>query len=165
LALASGAASEPASRSELTDALTQVCDELARAMVADGEGAAHVAEIWVRGLASEADARQAARTIATSLLVRTALHGKDPNWGRLLAAAGRCGVRFDPHQARISIGDVEIVRNGVTLGAAAERDAAQVMAGPSYTIELILGNGPGAARYLTSDLGHHYLDLNAGYRS
>lgn len=165
LALASGVATAPVSRSELTHALTQVCDELARAMVADGEGAAHVVEIWVRGLASEPAARQVARTIATSILVKTALHGKDANWGRLLAAAGRCGVRFDPNEARISIGDIEIVRAGVTLGQAAERRAAEVMAGPSYTIELVLGNGPGAARYLTSDLGHQYLDVNAGYRS
>jgi glutamate N-acetyltransferase/amino-acid N-acetyltransferase len=103
--------------------------------------------------------------VATSLLVKTALFGKDANWGRILAAAGRAGVRFDPALARIAIGGIDIVRLGVAVGLDAERRAAEVLAAPSYLIEIELGGGPGAFTYLTSDLGHGYVDVNAGYRS
>jgi glutamate N-acetyltransferase/amino-acid N-acetyltransferase len=134
-------------------------------MVADGEGANHVAEIRATGLTTEADAKRVAQTMATSLLVKTALHGKDANWGRLLAAAGRAGVAFDPKVVSISIGDVQIVKDGLAVGAEAEKLAAEVLRGPSYKIEVGLGSGPGAFSYLTSDLGHGYVDVNADYRS
>jgi glutamate N-acetyltransferase/amino-acid N-acetyltransferase len=134
-------------------------------MVADGEGAAHAVEIRVRGLPDDDAARRIAQTVATSLLVKTALFGNDANWGRLLAAAGRAGVGFDPSRARIGIAGVEVVRDGVTLGAEAEASAGQAMRAPGYAIEMTLGDGPGAATYLTSDLGHGYVDVNAGYRS
>ena len=134
-------------------------------MVADGEGASHVAEIRVAGLANDADARAIARTVATSLLVKTALFGEDANWGRLLAAAGRSGVHFDPTRAAIAIGGIDIVKGGLALGVEAEQRAAVVLKARSYTIDLSLGDGPGRGRYLTSDLGHGYVDVNAGYRS
>jgi glutamate N-acetyltransferase/amino-acid N-acetyltransferase len=165
LALASGKSGVAPSEAELCAAFTRVSGELARAMVADGEGANHVAEIVVTGLPDDAAARTVARTVATSLLVKTALFGKDANWGRLLAAAGRAGVRFEPKRAVIRVNDVEIVKHGVAVGASAERRAAEIFAGPSYTITLVLGDGPGRAAYLTSDLGHSYVDVNAGYRS
>jgi glutamate N-acetyltransferase / amino-acid N-acetyltransferase len=165
IALASGASGYEADAGELGHAMFAVCDKLARSIVADGEGADHVAEIHVRGLSTTEDARIVARTVATSLLVKTALHGKDANWGRLLAAAGRAGVRFDPSRARIAIGGVDIVRDGVTLGGAAEKAVAAVLAQSSYVIELDLGGGPGEFVYLTSDLGHGYVDVNASYRS
>lgn len=165
LVLASGRSGKRAGIDALRAAFVAVCDPLARSMVADGEGANHVAEILVSGLESDADARSVARTIATSMLVKTALFGKDANWGRLLAAAGRSGVRFDPRMARIAIGDVEIVRGGLSLGADAEKSAAQVLAQKEYVIHVQLGSGGGKSRYLTSDLGHSYVDVNAGYRS
>ena len=165
LALASGASQLALGASDLGPALGEVCSELARSMVADGEGAEHVAEIRVVGLPSEQEARLVARTVATSLLVKTALYGRDANWGRLLGAAGRAGVAFDPARARISIGGIEIVRAGVGVGGDAEKRAAAVMAGKSYVIELGLGDGPGSFSYLTSDLGHGYVNVNAGYRS
>jgi glutamate N-acetyltransferase / amino-acid N-acetyltransferase len=165
IAMASGASGKEVSEAGLTRALTKVCDELARSMVADGEGSNHVAEIKVKGLASKADAKAAAKTIATSLLVKTALFGEDANWGRLLAAAGRAGVVFDPRRAAISVGDVAIVKDGAPIGAEAEKRANEVLKRPSYSIELVLGDGPGEFRYLTSDLGHGYVDVNAGYRS
>lgn len=165
IVLASGASGERAGGAALTEALTRVSSDLARSMVADGEGAEHLAEIRVSGLASSDDARSVARTVATSLLVKTALFGKDANWGRILAAAGRAGVGFDPNRARIAIGGIEIVRLGVAVGADAEQRAARVLSEPSYLIELKLGDGPGAFTYLTSDLGHGYVDVNAGYRS
>jgi glutamate N-acetyltransferase/amino-acid N-acetyltransferase len=164
LAFASGKAGV-ASEQALQKGFFEVCDKIARSMVADGEGAEHAAEIWVTGLGSDADARRAARTVAGSLLVKTALHGRDANWGRLLAAAGRSGVVFDPTVAGIRIGDVEIVRGGLSLGSDAEARAAQILKQPTYRIEISLGAGPGRARYLTSDLGHGYVDVNADYRS
>ncbi|HKY35243.1 MAG TPA: bifunctional glutamate N-acetyltransferase/amino-acid acetyltransferase ArgJ [Polyangiaceae bacterium] len=165
VAMASGASEKRPSEATLTAALTKVCEALARSMIADGEGANHVAEILVRGLASRDDARAAAKTIATSLLVKTMLFGEDANWGRLLAAAGRAGVTFDPRRAAISIGGIDIVKDGMPIGADAEARANEVLKQPSYTIELVLGDGPGQARYLTNDLGHGYVDVNAGYRS
>lgn len=165
LALASGKSSVQVPAAELTAAFTTVCDALARSVVADGEGSEHVVELTVTGLENAALARTIARVIATSLLVKTALQGKDPNWGRILAAAGRAGVRFDPNAARLWIGGVEIVRHGVALGAEAEQEAARHMREPSYRIELALGDGPGRASYLMTDLGHGYVDVNASYRS
>ncbi|HYP90535.1 MAG TPA: bifunctional glutamate N-acetyltransferase/amino-acid acetyltransferase ArgJ [Polyangiaceae bacterium] len=165
IAMASGASGRTPSEATLQAALTKICDQLARSMVADGEGANHVAEIKVKGLASRADAKEAAKTIATSMLVKTALFGEDINWGRILAAAGRAGVSFDPRRAAIRVGDVVIVKDGAPIGAEAEKRANEFLKQPSYTIELTLGDGPGEFRYLTSDLGHGYIDVNAGYRS
>jgi N-acetylglutamate synthase/N-acetylornithine aminotransferase len=87
------------------------------------------------------------------------------NWGRLLAAAGRAGVSFDPRRAAIRGGDVTFVKDGAPIGAEAEKRANQFLKQRSYTIELSLGDGPGESRYLTCDLGHGYVDVNAGYRS
>ena len=101
LALASGVSGHEPSRQELAEALTRVGTELARSMVLDGEGAEHAVDVHVRGLRTVEEARLVARTVATSLLVKTALHGRDANWGRLLAAAGRAGVPFLPEEARI----------------------------------------------------------------
>lgn len=165
LALASGAARVRVDAERLGPAFRDVCEMLARSMVADGEGAGHAVELKVSGLPSDPEARQIARTIATSLLAKTAFFGQDANWGRLLAAAGRAGVPFDPEQASIRVGMIEVVQHGVTLGKAAEEHASAVMQEASYSIELVLGSGPGRARYLTCDLGHEYVDVNAGYRS
>ena len=164
-AFASGASPLRVGREELTTALFTVCDELARSMVKDGEGSEHVVEIAVSGLADKAAARAVARTVATSLLVKTAIYGRDANWGRLLAAAGRAGVPFDPERAIVRIGDAEIVRNGVSTGAESEARASQILRTPEFRVELVLGDGPGQARYLTSDIGHAYVDVNASYRS
>ena len=165
IALASGASNIRLTAAQIAPALVSVCDKLARSMIADGEGANHVAEIRATGLATDADAKRVAQTMATSLLVKTALHGKDANWGRLLAAAGRSGVAFDPKLASIKIGDVEIVKNGLAVGAEAEKAAAEILKAQSYKIEIGLGTGSGAFSYLTSDLGHGYVDVNADYRS
>jgi glutamate N-acetyltransferase/amino-acid N-acetyltransferase len=165
IAMASGASGARGSHLELTRALTHVCRELARSMVLDGEGSRHLVEVVAVGLANDADARRVVRTVATSLLVKTALHGRDANWGRLLAAAGRAGIAFDPDRAAISIGDVRIVENGQALGTEAEQRAQAVMQREAYGIELRLGDGPGRSSYLMCDLGHDYVDVNATYRS
>ena len=164
LALASGASGDAPPAAALQAALTEVCAVLARSMVRDGEGASHVAELTVRGLRTDAEARVVARTVATSLLVKTALFGQDSNW-RILAAAGRAGVRFDPARAALAIGGVTILERGLPLGPEPEARASAAMRAETYAIELVLGDGPGQARYLTSDLGHGYVDVNAGYRS
>jgi glutamate N-acetyltransferase/amino-acid N-acetyltransferase len=171
LLMASGAAGAPPLKAgtgehqRFAKALREVLRELAESIVADGEGANHVAEIDVRGLANDADARTVAQRIATSLLVKTALHGKDANWGRILSAAGVAGVPFDPDVASIAINDVAIVKRGLAVGPAAEARAQRIMAKKRYTIRVTLGKGPGRASYLTCDLGHSYVDVNAGYRS
>ena len=149
----------------LEEAMTAVCEELARKMVADGEGSEHLIELHVSGLVSDQAAARIARTVATSPLVKTAFYGKDPNWGRLLAAAGRAGIEFDPSRARILVEGIAIVDGGIGQGQAREAEAHQIMTRPEYRIDLILGDGPGRARYLTSDLGMGYVRCNADYRS
>ncbi len=163
--MASGRSGVALDETELLEALIDVCRPLAREMVRDGEGAEHAVDITVRGLKTEADARAVAETVATSPLVKTAFFGKDPNWGRLLAAAGRAGIPFDPQVAEISIGGFTVCRAGLPVGGQSEVQAAQVMKGSDYTVVLSLGDGPAEFTYVTSDLGHGYIDVNAGYRS
>jgi len=150
---------------QLEKAFGEVLWDLAGEIVAAGEGAEHVAEVVVSGAPDARGARAIAQRVATSLLVKTAMHGKDANWGRILSAAGMAGVRFDPEKVAIQINDVAIVRRGVAVGADAERKAARIMRGKRYEIRVKLAEGKGTARYLTSDLGHSYVDVNAGYRS
>jgi glutamate N-acetyltransferase/amino-acid N-acetyltransferase len=171
LVLASGAAGNAElsqgslDMAELERALRDVLRDLAEQIVADGEGAEHVADVQVSGTETDAEARAIARRVATSLLVKTAMHGKDANWGRILSAAGMAGVTFDPDVVSIAIDDVTIVRGGLGLGAAAEADAQKLMRGPRYAIRVQVGGGEGKASYLTCDIGHRYIDVNAGYRS
>lgn len=146
-------------------ALTGALEEVGKLVVSDGEGAEHLVRVEVRGAPSDAAATRVARTIATSSLVKTALHGQDPNWGRILAAAGRAGVELDPARARVRIGDVDVYRRGAPVGEAAEAPASAVMARPEYTIRVDLAAGDGRGHYWTCDLGHAYVRLNADYRS
>lgn len=163
--LASGKSGVTLNEEQLTVALKEVCGELARSMVRDGEGAEHVVTILVSGLQNDAEARDVARVIATSPLVKTAIAGKDANWGRLLMAAGRAGIPFDPSGASIHIGGVCICEHGLPKSEADDQLACEQMRAENYTIDVSLGEGPGTFSYLTSDLGHGYVDVNAGYRS
>lgn len=169
LLLASGKAGTvkagSAEAKRLRAALEDVLGALGRSIVKDGEGAEHVVTFEVTGARSDADARKAAKTIATSPLVKTALHGRDANWGRILAAAGRSGAVFEPDVAEIRVGDVKIVHKGMPVGKEAEAKAAAIMAGLEYTVSVKLGRGPGRARYLTCDMGQSYIAVNASYRS
>ncbi|HTJ61086.1 MAG TPA: bifunctional glutamate N-acetyltransferase/amino-acid acetyltransferase ArgJ [Candidatus Saccharimonadales bacterium] len=144
------------------DALTAVCLELARAIVADGEGVTKVFEVQVTGAASESDARLAARTVTTSNLVKTAIHGADPNWGRILAAAGRSGAKVDPARASIRIGGVAVFERGTPrpFDAAAVRT---VFERPDIAIALDLGLGDATARAWGTDLSAEYVRINADY--
>ena len=144
------------------DALTAVCLDLARAIVADGEGVTKVFEVRVTGAASEGDARLAARTVTTSNLVKTAIHGADPNWGRILAAAGRSGARVDAAKASVVIGGIAVYRQGAPV---AFDDAAvrSIFARSDVTVEVDLGLGSGSARAWGTDLSAEYVRINADY--
>jgi glutamate N-acetyltransferase/amino-acid N-acetyltransferase len=165
LLLASGKlANEGGDLSDFQRALDTLCRELAWMIVRDGEGAIRVMEVEVTGARSEKDAKLAAHAIATSPLVKTALHGGDPNWGRILAAVGRSGARFSLKKIALSAGPVQLVING---GPAPyrEKDAAKVFSRERVPLKVDLGGGNGRAVVLSSDLGHDYVSLNADYRS
>ncbi|HEV8229799.1 MAG TPA: bifunctional glutamate N-acetyltransferase/amino-acid acetyltransferase ArgJ [Candidatus Limnocylindria bacterium] len=165
LILANGASGVPASEKSLAlteQAIEFVCGALAQEIVADGEGATKVFEVRVTGAASDDDARLAARTVTSSNLVKTAIHGADPNWGRILAAAGRSGARVDDRRATIRIGAVDVYRDGapVPFDANALRDHFRQ---PHIVIDLALGLGDGSATAWGSDLSAEYVRINAEY--
>jgi len=146
-------------------ALCEVCGSLARAIVRGGEGATKLVSISATGAASHADAKRAAHTVANSLLVKTAIHGGDPNWGRLLAAAGRAGVAFDVEHATVRVGPVVLFKDGVPFDDRAP-DAATYLAGADLDIEVGLGaGGTHSATVWTCDLSAEYVAINAEYRT
>ncbi|MFZ0635738.1 MAG: bifunctional glutamate N-acetyltransferase/amino-acid acetyltransferase ArgJ [Candidatus Acidiferrales bacterium] len=147
-----------------TGALEEVCRKLALAIVEDGEGAQRVVEIEVRGARTERDADSVARTIANSPLVKTALAGGDPNWGRILAAAGRAGVRFDPARVHIHLAGTLVCRNGLEVRFS-ERTVRRRMLRKFVPIRVHLRGGNAAARILTCDLTKEYIHINASYRT
>lgn len=161
--LASGTAEQPPGIGALRSGIEAVCADLARAVVADGEGTSRTASVTVRGAESEAAAERLARAVCASTLFRAALHGADPNWGRILAAMGTCGVVFEPERVTITIGGHTVCRFGV----AAAFDRGQVAAAmdrPEVTVDVDLGTGgPGAATLLTADLTPQYVAENAYY--
>lgn len=146
------------------EALTRVCRELAWKIVRDGEGASRVMEVSVTGARSTKDARLAAHAVATSPLVKTALAGGDPNWGRILAAVGRSGARFSPKRVTLRVGRLALVVKGAPT-TYAEMDAAALFRQERVPLAIDLGAGNGAATLLASDLGHDYVTCNADYRS
>lgn len=145
--------------------LRQVCESLAREMADDGEGATHVMRIEVTGAASRDDARQIARTIADSPLVKTAVHGADPNWGRIVSAAGYSGVVFDPSRALLRLNGTLLFQHGAPLPFDAEVVSASIRDNRETLIELSVGNGPGRIRFHSSDLTADYVRLNADYHT
>ena len=145
-------------------ALDTLCRELAWMIVRDGEGAIRVMELEVTGAKSDRDAKLAAHAVATSPLVKTALHGGDPNWGRILAAVGRSGARFSLKKISLHAGPIALVENGAPA-AYKEKEAAKVFARERVPLRVDLGVGGGRAVVLSSDLGHDYVSLNADYRS
>ena len=156
--------------SRFVAALEKVCHALALAIVADGEGASRVVEIEVRGAASSRAAAQVARTIAGSPLVKTALAGADPNWGRILAAAGRAGVKFNPERAEIWLGGKKMYgRSGRAPASVAlpldERAAHRRLLAKYVPIVVDLHRGGANARVWTCDFTKKYVDINASYRT
>ena len=161
---ASGIERTPASDTAFALALGRVCEQLAEQIVADGEGATMVAEIEVTGAEDAKQARAIAARIATSPLVKTALFGRDANWGRVLAAAGSAPynggfAHLDPDLVTLSYNGVTVLDRGAPQGV--EPDVSN----GGCRIELDLGLGPGSASYLTSDLSYDYVKINADYRT
>jgi glutamate N-acetyltransferase/amino-acid N-acetyltransferase len=159
---ASGVRVDMVDGSKFLDALSAVCLDLARAVVADGEGVTKVFEVRLIGAASGSDARAAARTITTSNLVKTAIHGADPNWGRILAAAGRSGAKVDAAKATVRIGDLAVFDNGAPRAFDSEAVRA-LFAKPEIVIEVDLGLGDSTARAWGTDLSAEYVRINADY--
>ena len=166
LLVASGASGVRLSR-ELVPAfdaaLGEVCQSLAHQIIVDGEGVTHVITLDIRGAASTDDAILVARTIANSPLCKTAWSSGDPNWGRLLAAAGRSGAVFQPEHVRIWIGAEPVFEYGVRAPAFDEAAAHAAMMQPEYTITIDLGEGDATTRFLTCDLTVEYVHINADY--
>jgi len=168
--LASGAAGNPTIELDsegypaFEAALTGVCISLAVAIARDGEGATRLVEITVRGAVDDGDAEQAAKAVATSPLVKTAVFGADPNWGRILAAIGRSGIQVDPTHVALWLGDVALVAGGEPLpfDPAAARAALQA---PKVSFTADLGLGSGQATVWTCDLSYKYIEINAEYHT
>jgi glutamate N-acetyltransferase/amino-acid N-acetyltransferase len=170
LVLANGAAGAPvihrgtAAHRNFSKALEEICHSLALQIVADGEGAQRVIEIEIRGATTEAGARKIAQTIATSPLVKTAFAGGDPNWGRIFAAAGRAGVKFDPDKVDIHMAGIQVLRKGQPLDFN-ERAASNRLLQPHVLLIVDLHAGRASARYWTCDFTAEYVRINASYRT
>jgi glutamate N-acetyltransferase/amino-acid N-acetyltransferase len=165
--LANGASGAPIGEAEyaaFTRALHAVCLELALGIVRGGEGATKLVTVNVTGAASRDEARRTAKAIANSLLVKTALHGGDPNWGRLIAVAGRAGVAFDPARARVMIGPTVLFDNGRPYDERAP-EAAEYLTRKELTVAVDLGAGSAMSTVYTCDLSAEYVRINADYRT
>ena len=173
LVLASGRAGNPvitdmesAESLAFGGALKAVLLDLARRLVLDGEGATKLIEIQVTGARNEGEASAVAFTVANSPLVKTAFFGQDANWGRIVCAAGRAGVDFDPESVSLHFGDVCVFRNGAPLdGPDVEAAASRVFRQKEISVRLELGAGPGEYTTYTCDFSYDYVKINASYRS
>ena len=162
---ASGARITESAYPVFVDALRRVCEPLAIGIVRGGEGATKLITVNVIGAADDGEARRAARAIANSPLVKTAVHGGDPNWGRLIAVAGRSGSAFELERAAVRIGPVELFRDGVPHDERAG-EAAGYLQQRDVSIEVDLGTGgSGRSRMWTCDLTAEYVRINAEYRT
>ena len=137
---------------------------LAKEIVKDGEGATKFIDIEVKNAFSVKDAKQIAKSIATSSLVKTAFFGNDPNWGRIICALGYSGVRFKLEKVRLTIGGLELFKNG-RGSAFSEGEAKKIFARDEIKVVLDLGLGNKSFNYWTSDLSIDYVKINASYRS
>lgn len=167
--MASGRAGGPKLRSgsrsarQFEAALLALCEDLVRQLARDGEGATRLITIEVSGARSRAEADRAARRIGNSLLVKTAIFGGDPNWGRILQTVGAGAVAWNPEKARVRIGSVAVFARGRSAGPAARKRAEKALRAEEISIEVELGKGRGSARLFTCDLSYDYVKINAEY--
>jgi glutamate N-acetyltransferase / amino-acid N-acetyltransferase len=161
LLLASGASGVVPDTDAFTAALTDLCKDLARQMQADAEGVTKRITVRVSGAATEDDAVTVARTVARDSLVKTALFGSDPNWGRIAAAVGYSDAAVDPDRLDVTINGVLLCQGGVAAG---DRSAADLK-GADVLVEIALGLGDGSGEILTTDLSHGYVEENSAYSS
>lgn len=162
---ASGVRPDAADLPVLRGALEKILGELAYMLVQDGEGATKVMRITVTGAKNEADAEKIARTVGHSQLVKTAMYGKDANWGRIVAAVGRSGVDFLARDVRVTLCGVELFRDEQPTSIDFDSLLAEPLQGRDIPIGIFMGTGPGEYTLLASDLTHKYIDINANYRS
>jgi glutamate N-acetyltransferase/amino-acid N-acetyltransferase len=145
--------------------LTDVCTNLAKAIARDGEGATKLIEVIVRGAATEAEAEVAAKTVATSPLVKTALFGNDPNWGRVLAAIGRSGIMVDPDRVSLQMGDFQLVRLGEPLDFDTIAANKWLVANDEVKLVVNLAMGQAEATVWSCDFSYKYVEINAEYHT
>jgi glutamate N-acetyltransferase/amino-acid N-acetyltransferase len=145
--------------------LKEVCQNLAKSVVRDGEGATKFIEIRVKGARNREDAKRAAYAIAHSPLVKTAFFGMDANWGRILCALGHSGIRIDPNRIDVFFDRMPIVKNGMGVGGQVEEQASEVIKNRSFRVTVHLYQGKGEFSVFTSDLSIDYVKINASYRS
>ena len=168
LVLANGAAGVAPGDKDLAkvgQALAEVMEDLARQIVRDGEGARKLVTIEISGASNDDVAEKLARSIANSLLVKTAIAGSDPNWGRILSAAGNAGVAFDPSKVDIDLQNVAVCRAGLAADFS-EAELKKKLDETDCQIRVVLhGRGTGSARFWTCDLTEKYIEINASYRT
>ena len=157
--------SGPAEINSFREGLFKVCSELSKMIVKDGEGASKVVDIIIKGAKSPSDAIIGARAVANSSLVKTAIYGEDPNWGRIMSALGSAGIEIDPEYVDIWIEDVQIVSAGQGTGEEKEKMASERMKKDEFSIIIDLKKGPYQDHMLTCDLTHEYISINAEYRT
>ena len=162
---ASGVAAKGSDLAVLEEALTKVLGDLAYMLVQDGEGATKVIHIKVSGAVSDGDAEKVARTVGHSQLVKTAMYGKDANWGRIVAAIGRSGAVFAAKEVRLALFGVELFANEQPTDADFDALLKEPLQGKDVFMDITLGSGPGSYTLLASDLTHEYVSINADYRS
>ena len=145
--------------------LAEVCLDLAKMIVRDGEGATKLVRIQIHGAGDDRDAREVARSVATSSLVKTAFFGEDPNWGRIISAIGYSTAKVAPEKIDIHFNDRPVLLQGSAVGKEDLEKAAQVMKLPEFSVNIQLGMGSGEAFYYTSDLTYEYVKINAEYHT
>jgi glutamate N-acetyltransferase/amino-acid N-acetyltransferase len=156
---------EMAAGADFEERITRVLEDLARSIARDGEGARKLITILVSGTSTDDAAARMARSIANSPLVKTAVAGSDPNWGRILSAAGNAGVAFDPRKTDIEMQDVPVCRGGLAARFS-EAELKRKLDAPECEIRLALrGKGKGQARFWTCDFTEGYIRINASYRT
>lgn len=167
LALANGTAARVAGGDQavLEEAMLDICQDLAFMIVQDAEGGTKVMRVTVRGAANQADARLAARAVGNSPLVKTALYGRDPNWGRIVAALGRSGAAFAPGDVVVRIAGMTIFQGGTPIPADWDSLLASALRRDTVEIDVELGAGKGEAILLASDFTEEYIKINAEYRT
>jgi len=169
LLLANGAAGGPVLTGQTLAAfqatLVEVCEDLAQSIPADGEGASHLITVEVHGCRTRAEAIKIARTIADSPLVKTAIAGADPNWGRIVSAAGYAGVAFNEQEVSLHVNSHLLYERGVPVAFEAERVSASIRGDRNTSLVLLLDEGTASARFWTTDLTAEYVRLNADYHT
>ncbi len=171
LCLANGLAENPPIRSGttalkvFTQLLTFLCQELAKMIVRDGEGATKFVTLQIRGARNESEALRIAEAIARSILVKTALFGEDANWGRIMAAIGASGVDVPAERISLSVNGIQIARGGIAVGKRAEAQANRKLRQRNITLTVGLGQGNAEVIYYTTDLSQGYVKINAAYRT